>query len=205
MFGPAFLVLSALSAPVVLPETSRGVPTTYPASAARTAQSAAVIADLTVDPEGTVTACEVDEVIGDVNLANRTCRQMLGGKAVPARGPDGQPVHGVVRTILRVLIGGNQMAAVRTAQVRPDFMLTVNRMPPGYAADNVYALTLFVAADGQVQQCEPGEPGAAEETLQPYFEAACSEARALKSEIVTDEDGVAVPFATRMTVGFALQ
>ena len=205
MLGPVIFALSALSAPVVTPETSRGLPTTYPAEAAWSAQSAAAIVDLTVDPDGKVVACEVDEVIGDVKLANRSCRQMLGGKAVPARGPNGQPVHGVVRTILRVLIGANHRAAAMAAGMRPDIMLSVNRMPSGYAADNVYALNLFVSADGQVQQCEPAEPGAGEPNLQPYFDAACSQARTLKSEIVADEAGIAVPFATRMTVGFELQ
>jgi hypothetical protein len=193
-------MLAAAMAPVTFPsQVSRRIIQDYPTWAVREGKSAAGMLEIVVDVDGTVRDCKVVAFVGDERLANHQCDIMKQQKLRPALGPDGNPILGKYRTMVRhVVQGSRQRAAVERAAMAPDLTVSVagNDQKP-FKID----LTLLVEANGSVAACE-GTPGKNEGVQLPWIAVACGEAVKLTGDPIAGPSGQPTDYVTNMTVQF---
>lgn len=74
----------------------------YPLEAIRNHWEGTVIVDLTIDPQGSVSACQIAQSTGHKLLDDTTCDLITKrAKFKPATDSEGSPIEGRVRTPLR--------------------------------------------------------------------------------------------------------
>jgi hypothetical protein len=143
-----------------------------------------------VAPDGTIEDCSVRGAIGDEDAAEAVCLQVVGRRAKPAIGPDGQPTYGFLRDSINF---ADNYRYIPSDAVRPDLALTV-----AGALEKPERVTILVAVDaaGQVSDCVGGDqaPG--------FVKAACEQAKSLSLPARTAQSGEAVSYLFPMVVEF---
>ena len=152
---PLFLVAAALSAPLPIDGSLPGTKD-YPTEALTKEISAAALVELVITPQGKVASCTLLASSGDAKLANAMCGLVNRRKWTAARSPDGAPVYGVVRTLLRFFIPetavGDKIGAMSQS---PDIEMTVSHLPGNGIRFYDAKVSLLVGRNGSVEACEP--------------------------------------------------
>lgn len=199
MLGPALMFAAAMAPVTVTSQVSRRIFQDYPTWAVRDGKSAAAVIEVIVEVDGSVRECKVASFLGDERLANHQCETMERQKLRPALGPDGNPILGKYRTMLKHWVQGSpQREAVERAALAPDMIVT-------FAGDDQVQfkveLVVLVRADGSVATCE-GTPTKNEGVPLPWIEVACNEAGKLAGDVVAGPSGQPADYVTNMTVQF---
>jgi len=122
----------------------------YPMKAFEKNQEGVTQFELLVAPDGKIADCTIVGSSGHEVLDRTTCH--LATKRVqftPARGPDGQAVFGVYRTLAVWALPQNNIPS----NPGPDLEVNVNRLPDGTAKPPVVKLAYSVDAQGTASSC----------------------------------------------------
>lgn len=182
------LAAAALSAPAFSVDLDD-----YPDKAMRMNKSAAVLADVVVNPKGEMIRCDTVGTTGDADLAERICGIYDSKRHRPARFADGSPAWFVERDVYKMYLPGTSPAAAITALRKPDLILEVEALPAAMKSLDAMVV-VAVDANGQVTDCAPD----AGDDLSAVTEVVCANAGKARHEIFRDGTGTAVPYVTRM-------
>lgn len=153
------------------------------------------LVEVFINPEGEIERCTVTYTQFEETANDRLCRLLEGRDAAqPARGPDGETMHG------RVLLArvGRDLVQLPTAEVNPppDVEVSLAALPDDDEKRATVSVALVVDAQGAVRTCEPVE----EE--EPLSAIACERAKGLDHPIRRDRRGSPVAYVTPLTVDF---
>ena len=123
----------------------------YPMKAFTQEWKGAATFELLVDPQGRPTGCTIIQSTGYATLDRETCFiAMHRARFSPARGPDGTPVYGSYRSMVKWHRPDQDKLQVEPG---PDLEVTVSALPPGTSKPAVVKLDFFVDAQGQASSC----------------------------------------------------
>jgi TonB family protein len=149
----AGMAAAVLAAPV---PTRMPGPDSYPSSYLGRGISAAAFVEMVVDVKGKVESCRVLKTIGNEAFANSLCAQMQRSRWKPARDADGQPLPGVVRSIMRMFIPGTEQGdEIGALGQGPDLEVAVVGLPDRIVPPFEVKVSALVDDKGAVTACEP--------------------------------------------------
>lgn len=123
----------------------------YPMKAFEEQWKGAATFELVVDPQGRPAQCNIIHSSGHASLDKETCFiAMHRARFTPARGPDGNAVHGSYRSMVKWHRPDQDTLQVEPG---PDLEITVAALPAGAAAPAAVKLAYFVDAQGQPSSC----------------------------------------------------
>jgi TonB family protein len=123
----------------------------YPMVAFQKQWKGAATFELLVDPQGRPTDCTITRSSGYADLDRETCFiAMHRARFTPARGPDGTPVYGAYRSMVKWHRPDQDSLQVEPG---PDLEVTVASLPPGTEQPPAVKLAYFVDASGQPSSC----------------------------------------------------
>ena len=123
----------------------------YPMKAFTEQWKGAATFELLVDPQGRPGACTIIQSTGYPSLDRETCFiAMHRARFSPARGPDGSPVYGSYRSMVKWHRPDQDNLQVEPG---PDLEITVSALPPGTKKPAAVKLAYFVDARGQASSC----------------------------------------------------
>jgi TonB family protein len=123
----------------------------YPMKAFTEQWKGAATFELLVDPQGRPTDCTIIQSTGYPTLDRETCFiAMHRPRFSPARGPDGTPVYGSYRSMVKWHRPDQESLQ---AEPGPDLEITVSALPPGTKKPAAVKLAYFVDAQGQASSC----------------------------------------------------
>ena len=195
------LLATALSAPRLTPQFDDRLNERYPQWALHTNRSAGALVELVVDPDGRVQSCTLLDTIGSARLAQEMCEETEKMRLLGAQDTEGRPAYGVVHTLLKFTVDGDELKMVDSAGEPADLELTAEALPQGYERGFVVEVDLLVDAEGSVRHCDEafGGPPA---RFAAYTELACGKARELAMKPLAVAGGPAGPYVTRLRARF---
>ncbi|WP_141521581.1 hypothetical protein [Novosphingobium sp. PC22D] len=165
----------------------------YPDKALEMGKSAAILADVVVDPKGKLVRCEKLDTFGDAELADEICKIYETKRHEPAHFANGEPAWFMERDVYRMFIPGTPTRTAIDTLRKPDAILEVNALPPGM--ETLDALVVIAIDEaGEVTDCGPDvgdEPS-------PVIQAVCANADVVPHDVFTTPDGNAAPYVSRM-------
>ena len=165
--------------------------------ALNTEESAAVVIDALVRPDGRLVSCKEVAAVGERRLAKQICPMMTKMRWRPATDSSGKAVYGRVRDLYRFFTPDDRSGLkIAALQQKPDIEITVNRLPVKSRAEVRLRLAVSLDENAQVIGCEAVEKKRAFAALVPL---ACAEAGKVALEPITSEDGTRTSFVTVLT------
>jgi TonB family protein len=123
----------------------------YPIKAFTQEWKGAATFELLVDPQGRPADCKIVQSTGHAQLDKQTCFiAMHRARFTPARGPDGTPVYGSYRSMVKWHRPDQDSLQVDPG---PDLEVTVAALPPGTKQPPAVKLAYFVDARGEASSC----------------------------------------------------
>lgn len=193
---PLSLILSAaaLTAPVYAVTLED-----YPDKAFDKEQSAAVLADVVVDPKGRMLTCTVEKSDGAADLAARICSIYEKKRHVPAHFGNGDPAWFAETDVYRMTLPGTSASAAIEALRDNDAVFQVSSLPAGM--DHLDAkLVVAVDVSGAITDCGP-DAGDSESVV---TQMVCSNTAVIPRDVFRTPEGEAVPYVSRIRVRFTL-
>jgi TonB family protein len=107
--------------------------------------------ELFIDPQGRPADCAIVQSSGYAQLDRETCFIAVHrARFTPARGPDGTPVYGAYRSMVKWHRPDQDSLQVEPG---PDLEVTVAALPPDTREPAAVKLAYFVDANGQASSC----------------------------------------------------
>jgi TonB family protein len=173
----------------------------YPSGAVKRKEEGAVGFQLLISPKGRVARCRVTDTSGSSDLDGATCAVIMDhSKFKSATDAKGQPSYTFYNGRLTWHLPGRS-GPFRSKQPTPPLPameLTVQKLPDGSREKMVWLIASFDAA-GQMTACEPSPNNPKEVKLATV---ACTEAKAVSTEITKDNDGNPIPLVRGLSVLF---
>jgi TonB family protein len=109
---------------------------------------ARVLIRITVDPNGALLGCNVEESSGDALIDGLACKlTRQRARFVPARASDGSPSYGVRRLPVHWLISPEPLP------LQGDMTVLVNRLPKGLKSPAVVLVAFAADSQGRISSC----------------------------------------------------
>ncbi len=188
------LSLLLAAATLTLPTLGYGWRPTIPDDIPET--SAAIEVQIAVDPTGKAVSCIRSATYGDPKLAARLCKILGDGGYRPAKGSDGKPAWGVIRTILAM---GTSKFFPSQWVSKPDLEVIVGTLPKSGKKPVDLEIIVQVEPEGKVIACQPK---VAKKQLADLAARACTEAGAWT--VPSPKAGQIGGYVTNLKVRFRL-
>lgn len=202
MFGSGLFLAAAISAPSLTTDGNRQLLRSYPTWAVLQGKSAAAQVEIIVEPDGKVRSCTVVSLVGDERLAQDRCVKASRQKFIPAKGLQGQPMLGKLRTFLAQWLNDDndkQSREVSVARPTPDLTLKVDPSTLSLTEPLDVKLVFLIDSDGTAKGCaEEQIPGQQADIL--AVEAACEQASKIVVPILLDRAGAPAAYIMNSTV-----
>ena len=187
------LTLAVAAATLALPVPDSGFERTIEIAASREVRDSGLVGmwyEVFVAPDGTIEGCTVRAAVGDGTAAQAVCKALVGKKAEPAVGSDGQPAYGYARGTLNF---ADNLAPMSADAIEPD--VTISARGLDSEAERV-GVTVLVGTDGKVAACEPGAGAGG------LWRTACSQVRSMALPIRKAKGGASVNYLYPLIVEF---
>ncbi|MYL96465.1 hypothetical protein GR702_01580 [Novosphingobium sp. FGD1] len=148
---------------------------------------------LDVAPDGKITACDPGEGQGDTANLGKICSMTLGIRFIAAK-IEGKPSYGRIRTIITVYSPPMDKPQI---ELRPEQVLSVNRLPNGKNGTLDIKTNLLISATGLVDRCEAGN-----DEPQAYANVACAQMVGVTAPVLIDRSGAAVSYVKEVHTRF---
>jgi len=117
----------------------------------------AVLARVTVGPDGRVLDCDIEASSADPRVNAHMCNTAKRGRFQPAS-KDGRPTYGVYRAVTSWWLSGDRLEFPPSSTT--DLDVSLNRLPAGIRSPTRVEFTMAVSADGRLTECQAGTNGA---------------------------------------------
>ncbi|MBO9517240.1 MAG: hypothetical protein J7493_04165 [Porphyrobacter sp.] len=204
MLGSVLFLAAAISAPSLTTAANKKLFGSYPDWAVLQGKSSAAQVEIVVEPDGKARSCTIVWFVGDERLAQERCTKASRQKFIPAKGLDGQPTLGTLRTFLAQWIvddNDTQSREVSAARPTPDLTLKVDTSTLSLTEPLIVKLVFLIDSDGFVKACtEDQNQNQGQQTDGRMVEAACEQAAKVAAPILLDRAGAPTAYVINSTV-----
>ena len=146
-----WLILAQLTAPMPTSSDRWLTPNDVPIKDLKTNSQTVVRMATTVDPEGIVQDCRIEQSNAPTKVDELTCRLMIRrARFQPAIGADGRPAFGVYRTAVEYWVGDGRPLSGRSTW---DLGVSVAKLPSGLKSPVDVKIAFAVDAQGKPSAC----------------------------------------------------
>jgi TonB family protein len=170
----------------------------YPIVALHKGEQGEVVADLLINPTGSVETCSIALSSGFLELDQATCGILYRrARFIPGKDGAGNARYDVVRTPPITW----SLGSFRGRPVPPDYDLMINRAPDGVQLPVEFTVDYFVTRDGKAQDCRltRGKLASAE-----LLSLACQAIASEPAHTIRNREGLAVEAGKSASFRFSI-